>query len=107
MAKPVWRQAMTSAWSPKIDRAWAGQRAGGDVENAGEQFAGDLVHVGDHQQQALRRSVGGRQSAGCQRAVHDAGRAAFRLHLDDIDRLAEDVLAAFLRPLVGVVGHRR
>ena len=22
MAKPVWRQAMTSEWSPKIDRAW-------------------------------------------------------------------------------------
>jgi len=22
MAKPVWRQAITSAWSPKIDRAW-------------------------------------------------------------------------------------
>ncbi len=22
MAKPVWRQAMTSEWSPKIDSAW-------------------------------------------------------------------------------------
>jgi hypothetical protein len=28
MAKPVWRQAITSEWSPKIDSAWvASERA--------------------------------------------------------------------------------
>jgi hypothetical protein len=47
------------------------------------QLAGDLVHVGDHQQQTLAGGEGRRQRAGLQRAVHRAGGAAFRLHLDD------------------------
>ena len=36
-----------------------GQGAGGDVEHRAGEFAGDLVHVGDHQQQALRCREGG------------------------------------------------
>ena len=55
MAKPVWRQAITSAWSPKMRQRVRGQRAGAYVEHAGQQFAGDLVHIGDHQQKALAR----------------------------------------------------
>ena len=51
MAQPVCRQAITSPWSPKIDRAWVARRPGRDVEHRGRQFACDLVHVGDHQQQ--------------------------------------------------------
>ena len=46
-----------------------GHGAGGDVENRGQQFAGDLEHVGDHQQQSLRRRERGGQRAGLQRAV--------------------------------------
>ena len=38
-----------------------GQRAGRDVHAEAGQFAGDLVHVGDHQQQALRGGEGGGQ----------------------------------------------
>ncbi len=36
-------------------QALCGQRAGGDVQHRRRQLAGDLVHVRDHQQQALRR----------------------------------------------------
>ena len=59
-----------------------GQRPGRDVEHRGGQFARDLVHVGDHQQQALRCGEGGGERTGLQRAVQRAGRAAFALHLD-------------------------
>ena len=70
-----------------------GHGTGGHVEHGGQQLAGDLVHVGDHQQQALGSGVGGGQGAGGQRAVHGAGSAGLRLHLDDLHGGAEDVLA--------------
>ena len=75
MPKPVWRQAMTSEWSPKMDRAVGGHGTGGDVHNAGQLRTGDTVHGRDHQQQALGGSVGAGQGAGLQSAVHGAGRA--------------------------------
>ena len=63
----------------KNGKTLAGQGAGGDVEDRTCQFAGDLVHIGDHQQKALGSRKGGGQSAGGQSAVHGAGSAAFGL----------------------------
>ena len=88
---------MFSAWE-------ATQR--GHVEHGGKQLARDLVHVRDHQQQALGGGVCGGQGAGVQGAVHRAGGAGFGLHLLHLDGGAEDVLAALRSPLVNVVGHR-
>ncbi len=65
---------------------------GGNIEHAGQLLSSDLVHVGDHQQQALRSGEGGGDSTGTQRAVHSAGSAGLGLHLDDLDLVAEDVL---------------
>ena len=84
-----------------------GQRAGGNMEDAGKQFAGDLVHVGDHQQQALRSSVGRSERARDERAVHSARSAGFGLHLVDMHSLAEQVQTAMRRPFVDVFSHRR
>ena len=81
MAKPVWRQAMTSEWSPKMFSAWVATVRADTWNTAGQLLAGDLVHVGDHQQQALGGGVGGGQGAGGQRAVHRAGGAGLGLHL--------------------------
>ena len=72
-----------------------GQRPRRDVHAERRQLAGDLVHVGDHQQQALRRGERRRQRAGLQRAVHRARRAALRLHLDDRGTVPQ----RFVRPL--------
>ena len=55
-----------------------GHGAGGDVEDRRGQLPGDLEHVGDHQQQALRRREGGRQGPGLQRAVDRARRPPLR-----------------------------
>ena len=82
-----------------------GDLTGGHVEDAREALGGDLVHVGDHEQQALRRRVGRRESAGAQRAVHGAGSAGLGLHLDNLDRVTKDVLDALGCPLIDVVGH--
>ena len=78
----------------------------GDVEDARELLARDLVHVRDHQEQTLRSRVGGGQSTGAQRTVNGTGCTCLGLHLDDLDRGAEDVLATLGRPLVDMVGHR-
>ena len=59
-----------------------GDRARGDIEDRAGQFAGNLVHVRDHQQQALRRGEGGGERSGLECAVYCTGSAAFRLHLD-------------------------
>ncbi len=82
-----------------------GNGAGGHVEHAGQLLRRDLKHVGDHQQQALGRRIGGGQGAGSQGAVDRAGSAGLRLHLHDLDPGAEDVLAARGGPLVHQVSH--
>ena len=44
-----------------VDReGMGGDGAGGDVEYGRRALARDLVHVGDHQEEALRRGEGGR-----------------------------------------------
>ena len=78
---------------------------GGDMEHGGQQLAGDLVHIGDHQQQTLGCGVGGGQGTGGQRAVNGTGGTSLGLHLNDLDGVAENVLAASGAPLVDVIGH--
>ena len=81
------------------------QRARRDVEYRRGQLAGNLVHVGDHQQEALRGREGGGQRAGLQRTMHRARRATLRLHLDHQGRRAPDVLPALGAPRVGPFAH--
>ena len=84
-----------------------GNGTGGDMEHAGQQLAGDLVHIGDHQQQALRGGVGGGQRTGGQRAVDGTGSAGLGLHLAHLHRGAEDVFLTSSGPLVNQVCHGR
>ena len=83
------------------------ERTGADMEHAGQELAGDLIHIRDHQQQALRRREGRRKRAGFQRAVDCARSTAFRLHLRDTDFLSEQIFAAVCRPIVSDLRHRR
>ena len=79
---------------------------GRHVQHAGQALAGDAVHGGDHQHQALGRGEAGGQSTGLQRTVTGAAGAGLGLHLHQTNRLAEDVLLAVGRPRVGVLRHR-
>ena len=69
------------------------QGTGRNMEDAGQQFAGDLVHVGDHEQQALGSGVGAGQRTGSQHTVHGTGGAGFGLHFTHGHGLAHQVLA--------------
>ncbi len=80
-------------------------RARGNVKDGGQQFARDLVHVGDHEQKALAGGVGGSQSAGGKGTVHSARCAAFRLHFGEPQFLAEHVHPARGRPFVRDLCH--
>jgi hypothetical protein len=71
------------------------------------QFARNLVHIGDHQQQTLRRRERGRQRAGLQRSVHRSRRAAFALHLSHVGYRSPYVGDPFRSPLVGPLSHGR
>jgi hypothetical protein len=84
-----------------------GQRARRHVDHCGGQFAGDLVHVGNHQEQALRGGKRGAERAGLQRAMQRASRATFTLHFDHIGNRAPDVLLFFGIPLIGPLAHGR
>ena len=82
-----------------------GNGTGRDMKHARQLLGCDLVHVGDHEQQALGSRVGGGQGTGGQRAVHGTGGAALGLHLAHLHLRAEDVLPTGRRPLVDQVGH--
>src|SRR5208282_6663162 len=73
----------------------------------GGELAGDLAHIGDHQQQPLGGGEGGGEGAGLERAVHRAGGAALRLHLSHQRHGAPDVAPALGAPLVGELAHVR
>ena len=68
--------------------------AGGDVEHGRGQLAGDLEHVGDHEEQALDGGEGRGECPAGQCSVHRAGSARLGLELDD----GGDVPQMFLRP---------
>ncbi len=77
------------------------------VENAGEKFARDFVHVRDHEEKTLRSGVGNRQSTCRKRSVNRACRACFGLHFRKFEFLTEHISSACGRPLVRNFRHRR
>ena len=84
-----------------------GDGAGRHMDDRRGQLAGDLEHVGHHQQQALRGGEGGGQGAFLQRAVQGAGGAGLGLHLDHVGHLAPKVGLAGRGPVVGELAHGR
>ncbi len=83
------------------------QRPRRDVKHHRRQFAGDFVHVRNHQQQTLRRGERGALRAGLQRAMDGARRAAFALQLDDRGHGAPEIFQTTRRPIVRPFAHRR
>jgi len=58
----------------------SGDGAGRNVKHGGREFPGDLVHIGEHEQQPLRRGKRGRQGARLQGAMDGARSTRFTLH---------------------------
>ena len=82
------------------------QRACGHVHDERGEFAGDLVHVGDHQQQTLGGREGRAEGARLQGAVDGAGSAAFGLHFRHRRDGSPDVLLALGGPFIRELAHR-
>ena len=78
----------------------------GYMDNTGKKFTGDLVHIGDHEEQTLGSGVSCGERTCCQRAVDCTGCAALGLHLDDLNGLSENIFLAFGSPFVGYFRHR-
>ncbi len=76
-----------------------------DMDHRRRQLAGDLEHVGDHQQESLGRGERRPERALLERAVQRSGRASLGLHLDDVRHLPPEVRPARRRPIVAVFGH--
>jgi hypothetical protein len=72
-------------------QALRGQRPGRHVDHDRSQLAGDLVHVRDHQKQALRRGEGGGLRPALQRTVQRARGPALVLHLHHGRHAAQQV----------------
>ena len=85
----------------------SGKSACGDMKYAGEQLAGNFIHIGDHQKQALGGGEGGGQAAARKRTVDSGGRTRFRLHGADGHDLVEQVSASGRCKLVGLLAHWR
>lgn len=83
------------------------EATGGHVHTKRQQFAGDFVHIGDHEQEPLRGGEGRGQRAGLQHAMHGSGDAALALHLGDGRHRAEQIRLLAGCPLIAEFGHRR
>ena len=81
-------------------------RACGNVEHGREQFARDLIHIGDHEEEPLACGIGGGEGACGKGAVHGTRRAAFRLHFGKAQFLPEHVHSARGGPFVRDLRHR-
>ena len=82
-----------------------GKGTGGNVEYGGKQFTGDFVHVGDHQQEALRSRKRAGHGTSHQGTVHGTGGTGFGLQFTYGDGLAHQVFLAGGGPVVSEFAH--
>jgi hypothetical protein len=84
MAKPVVRAAITSLWSPKMDRAWVASVRAATWMTVGVSSPAILNMFGQHQQQALAGREGGAERAACTAPWRVPAAPGLGLHLDDL-----------------------
>ena len=83
------------------------QSTGADMEHARKQFAGHLVKIRNHQQEALRCRVRRGEGSCLQRTMYSSCSTCFRFHLDHANLLAEEVFLSMCRHLIHMLSHRR
>ena len=83
------------------------ERAGGNMEHGRGEFASDLVHIRDHQQETLRRRKGRRKRTRGKRTVDRTSSATLGFHLHDGRDGTPDVRLAHRGKFVARFRHRR
>jgi len=84
-----------------------GDGPGSDVDDCRSEFASDLEHVGQHQQQALAGRECGTERAASDRSVQRASCAGFALHLNYLRHRAPQVGVPLRAQIIGEFAHRR
>ena len=74
------------------------KRTGRDMKHGRDHFTGNLVHVGDHQQQSLTSCKRGGQSTSREGTMYGTGCASLGLHFHDLHRLSPQVLTSGAGP---------
>ena len=82
------------------------QRTCGTMNDTRKEFTRHLIHVRDHQEQALGSGVCGGQCASCKGAMHCAGCARLGLHLGNLYFSSEKILSVCSSILVRLIRHR-
>ena len=80
---------------------------GRNMEDAGQQLACNLVHIGNHEQEALAGSEGACEGTSLQRTMNGTSCTAFALHFLNHYCVAEEVLTTLSGPLVNMLRHGR
>ena len=84
-----------------------GHGTGRNMEYAGEQLSGNLVHIGNHQQQTLRRSERCGEGTSLERAMYGSGSTTLGLHFLYHYCVTKKVLTALSGPFVHMLRHGR
>ena len=106
-AKPVWRTAITSEWSPKIDSPCAASERAATCITAEVSSPAILYMFGIISSRPWEAVNVVAKRAALERAVQRAGGAAFALHLHHRGDRPPQVRPPLARPLVRQLGHRR
>ncbi len=107
MAHPVARTAMTSEWSPKMERAWAAMLRAATWITVGSSSPAILNMLGIISSRPWEAVKVVASAPFCRDSVQCPGGARLGLHLDDLGHLTPDVGFAGGRPVVRVLAHRR
>ena len=77
------------------------------MENAGQQFTRNFIHIRQHQHQSLAGRIGAGQRTALKRAVDGSGSTALMLHLPDVHSLPKQVLPSLRAPFIHQLSHGR
>ncbi len=77
------------------------------MKNAGKQFAGNFIHVGNHQQKTLGSGISACQGTSRKHSMYRARGSGFGLHFPHYDLLAKNVFRALYAKLVHDFRHGR
>ena len=81
-------------------------RPASDMKNSRQQLAGDLIHIGNHKQQALGRGECRRKGSCGERTMRGSGRSQLAFHLTYLHRGSHKVFSSRYGPFVSGDSHR-
>lgn len=90
-----------------MDRAWVVRVRAATWKTPGSPSPGNLIQIGDHEQQALGGGKGGGQRAGGQGTMDRACGAGLGLHFHDIDAVSKNISTVLVGPFVHMLRHGR